>query len=93
MMRAPATTTDVAATTQALLGRIDRGGLMISETELRYQLRHDHAADGLLEQLADLEAQGLIKSQLYFRLTTAGEAKLTAEREPRTWAGTRPDWT
>ena len=84
----PATPTDTT-----ILNRIGRGGMMISETELRYQLRNDPAAAELLEQLADLEAQGMIESQLYFRLTEAGEAKVPGERPPRNWVGLRPGWS
>jgi hypothetical protein len=84
----PATSTDTT-----ILSRIGRGGMMISETELRYQLRNDPSAGELLEQLADLEAKGMIESQLYFRLTEAGEANVPGERPPRNWVGIRPGWS
>ena len=89
----PPAATDTAATVRSILGRVDRGGVMISETELRYQLRHDPPVGELLDRLADLEAEGLIESQLYFRLTEAGEQLLCGERPPRDWAGSRPGWS
>jgi hypothetical protein len=63
-----------------ILDRITRG-LLIDERELRYQLdRKDnhplaHAAE-LLDVLADLEQRGLVQSELCFRLTSEGRARL-----------------
>jgi hypothetical protein len=70
-----------AGTERQILVRVDRA-VGIGEGELRYQLehRHDHPlaqADELLDVLADLEAQGLVVSELCFRLTAQGRARLT----------------
>jgi hypothetical protein len=64
-----------------ILSRITRG-LLIGERELRYQLdrkdKHPLAqAHELLDVLADLEQLGLVQSELCFRLTAAGRARLT----------------
>ena len=63
-----------------ILLRVNRA-VRIGEGELRYQLDHkDHHplahADELLDVLADLEAEGLVDSELTFRLTPQGRARL-----------------
>ena len=63
-----------------ILRRITRG-LLIGEGELRYQLeRKDNhplaQADELLDVLAELEQRGLVQSELCFRLTADGRARL-----------------
>jgi hypothetical protein len=68
-----------------ILVRVNRGGMHIGEGELRYQLeRKDNhplaQADELLDVLADLEARGLLKAELCFRLTAQGRACL---QDPR----------
>jgi hypothetical protein len=69
-----------AAERQILLG-VDRGGILIAERELRYQLarkdKHPLAqADKLLDVLAEFEARGLIEAELCFGLTSQGRARL-----------------
>jgi DNA-binding transcriptional MerR regulator len=64
-----------------ILVRVDRGGILIGEAELRYQLQRkdDHPlaqADELLDVLAEIEARGLIDAELCFRLTPEGRARL-----------------
>jgi hypothetical protein len=68
-------------TERQILVRVQRGGILIEETELRYQLeRKDNhplaRADELLDVLAEIEAQGLIEAELCFRLTPEGRARL-----------------
>jgi hypothetical protein len=70
----------VDASEQPILLRVDRA-VRIGEAELRYQLdRKDHhplaREDELLDVLADLEAEGLVDSELTFRLTPEGRARL-----------------
>jgi hypothetical protein len=72
-----------AATERQILVRVDRA-VGIGEGELRYQLehRHDHPlarADELLDVLVDLEARGLVRSELCFRLTAEGRARLAQD--------------
>ena len=63
-----------------ILVRVDRA-IHIGERELRYQLerkdRHPlaHKAE-LLDVLAELEARGLVESELGFRLTVRGREVL-----------------
>jgi hypothetical protein len=62
-----------------ILVRVDRGGILIGERELRYQLeRKDNhplaRSDELLDVLAELEARGLLNAELCFRLTREGRA-------------------
>ena len=64
-----------------ILVRVKRGGILIGEGELRYQLEHKDAhplaqADELIGVLDELEARGLVKAELYFRLTAGGRALL-----------------
>jgi hypothetical protein len=71
---------------QQILVRVDRGGMHIGEGELRYQLERKDAhplarADELLDVLAELEARGLIKAELCFRLTAQGREQLAVEPE------------
>jgi hypothetical protein len=66
---------------QQIRVRVDRGGILIGERELRYQLEHKdnhpHAqADELLDVLAEIEERGLIEAELCFRLTAEGRALL-----------------
>ena len=71
----------VEAAEGQILVRVDRGGILIGERELRYQLeRKDNhplaREDELLDVLAEIEARGLIEAELCFRLTTEGRARL-----------------
>lgn len=63
-----------------ILRRVDNA-LSAPESELRYQLerKDEHPlarSEQLLDVLVDLEARGLLVSELHFRLTTAGRAAL-----------------
>ena len=74
---------------QEILARIDRAGLHICEAELRYKLRWDDDTHGsLLELLDELESQGLIESELHFRLTDRGRAQLPDDYAPPLRYGT-----
>jgi hypothetical protein len=75
-----------AGTERQILHRIDRGGILIGERELRYQLeRKDNhplaQEDELLDVLAELEARGLLEAELCFRPTAAGRERLTGGGE------------
>lgn len=64
-----------------ILVRVDRGGMLIVEHELRYQLeRKDNhplaRAPELLDLLAVLEDRGLLERELCFCLTARGRARL-----------------
>ena len=68
------------ATEQPILLRVDRA-VRVGEGELRYQLEHkDHHPlahqDELLDVLADLEQHALVETELTFRLTPEGRARL-----------------
>jgi hypothetical protein len=70
-----------------ILHRVDRA-VLIGERELRYQLdrKDDHPlaqADELLDVLADLEQQGLVESELCFRLTPEGRTRLAVPADGR----------
>lgn len=67
-----------------ILTRIARGGLLICQTELRYQLRrHAHEHDHhLLNLLATLEQRGLIESETHYRLTPVGVARVPPGDRP-----------
>ena len=74
------TPTTVAAGERQVLNRIDRG-LRCPEPELRYQLERKDGhplarAPELLDVLIDLEARGLVRSELTFALTADGRAAL-----------------
>jgi hypothetical protein len=76
--RRPLDNTDVGE--RQILLRVDRA-VKVGEGELRYQLdRKDHLplaqADELLDVLAELEDLGLVESELCFRLTVEGRARL-----------------
>jgi DNA-binding transcriptional MerR regulator len=69
-----------------ILVRVERGGILIGERELRYQLERKDShllaqSDELLDVLAEIEARGLIEAELCFRLTARGR-ELLAEPEP-----------
>ena len=97
---------DLTATTPAAVGSdvladevreilavIDRGGLLITEHELRYQLgRRQIECVGLLERMMDLEQRGLIESTLCFRVTQRGLGQLPDGHERPHFAGHRSDW-
>jgi hypothetical protein len=75
-----------AGTELQILHRVDRGGILIGERELRYQLeRKDNhplaGEDELLDVLAELEAHGLLEAELCFRLTAQGRERLTGGGE------------
>jgi hypothetical protein len=64
-----------------VLVRVQRGGILIGERELRYQLQRkdDHPlaqADELLDVLAEMKARGLIEAEMCFRLTERGRVLL-----------------
>ena len=64
------------------LTRIARGGLLIAEDELYYQLQRHGVKPGQAPGLlADLQQRGLIESQTHYRLYARGR---------RTGAGRRP---
>ena len=68
------------ASVRQILRRVDRA-VRIGERELRYQLKrkdnHPLAqTDELLDVLAELEQRGLVQSELCFRLTADGRARL-----------------
>jgi hypothetical protein len=71
----------VDAVERQILVRVDRGGILIGEGELRYQLqRKDNhplaQADELMDVLAEIEARGILKAELRFRLTKEGRVRL-----------------
>ena len=66
----------VGETEQTILEVVDRGGLHITEHELRYQLaRRQVEIVGVPERMRDLEQRGLVESTLCFRLTRAGSRR------------------
>ena len=74
------TQTTVTAGERQVLNRIDRG-LRCLEEELRYQLERKDAhplarSPELLDVLIDLEARGLVRSELTFALTADGRRAL-----------------
>lgn len=64
------------ADTATILRRIDCGGIRQTEEELRYLLgKDDHplANDpSLIVKLAELERDGLIETEMWFKLTQTG---------------------
>jgi hypothetical protein len=78
---------------QEILMRIDRAGLHVCETELRYKLRWDDLKHGpLLDLLEELDRRGLIETALHFRLTDHGHGQLPADYEPPLRYGTGIPW-
>lgn len=78
---------------RTILEVVDRGGLHITEHELRYQLgRRRLELAGALERMRELEQQGLVESTLCFRLTQAGVDALPDGHERPLMAGFRSDW-
>ncbi|MGO9955970.1 MAG: hypothetical protein ACLP50_08305 [Solirubrobacteraceae bacterium] len=74
---------ETAHTDRELLTPIARGGLLISETELRYQLQRRAMDLGALPGLlADLQQRGLIESETHYRLTLAGAALVAVGDRP-----------
>ena len=74
------TPTTLSAGEHQVLNRIDRG-LRCPEEELRYQLERKDShplarAPELLDVLIELEARGLVRSELTFALTDDGRAAL-----------------
>ena len=74
------TPTTVSTGERQVLNRIDRG-LRCPEEELRYQLERKDGhplarAPELLDVLIDLEARGLVRSELTFALTDDGRDAL-----------------
>ena len=74
------TPTTLSAGEHQVLNRIDRG-LRCPEQELRYQLERKDShplarAPELLDVLIDLEARGLVRSELTFALTADGRRAL-----------------
>lgn len=83
----------VGETERMILEVIDRGGLHITEHELRYQLgRRGVELVGFLERMMDLEQRGLVESTLCFRLTQPGVDALPDGHERPQFAGYRSDW-
>ncbi len=77
-----------------ILTRIACGGLLICETELRYQLARDgHHGPELLDLLAELQQQGLIESEIHYRLTQEGAALVPAPDRPAPRAISSIPWT
>lgn len=77
-----------------ILTRIAGGGLLLCETELRYQLaRRGHHRRDLLELLADLERRGLIESETHYRLTLEGAAEVPARDRPAAPAISSIPWS
>lgn len=92
---------DTAELEREILTRIARAGLLICETELRYQLhRHGHEHADLLAVLANLEQQGSIESETHYRLTPSGAARVPANDRPAPrgissipWSSSASAWT
>ena len=91
--RASTTSAELTETDRAIIGIVDRGGVHITEHELRHQLRR-RSIDvvALLERMMDLERRGLMESTLCFRLTQAGIDSLPDGHERPLAAGYRSDW-
>jgi len=86
--------TGVADGDRTILDVVDRGGLSITEHELRYQLRRRSVeVVAVLERMMDLEQRGLVESTLCFRLTDAGISALPDGHERPSLAGVRSDWS
>ncbi len=78
---------------RTILEVVDRGGLHITEHELRYQLRRrDVDLVALLERMMELEQRGLMESTLCFRLTQTGIESLPDGHDRPLVAGYRSDW-
>jgi len=78
---------------RTILAVIDRGGLAITEHELRHQLaRRKIESAGLLERMMDLEERGLIESTLCFRVTQKGIERLPDGGQRPKLAGHRSQW-
>jgi hypothetical protein len=76
-----------------ILTRIARGGLLICEVELRYQLaRRGHDLASLPDLLAGLEQCGLIESAVHYRLTPAGAKFVPAAERPAAAAISSIPW-
>jgi hypothetical protein len=91
---APEATKTPTELEREILTRIARGGLLICETELRYQLeRRGHNRLDLLEVLTDLERRGLIESETHFRLTPAGAGRVPARDQPAPRAISSIPWS
>jgi hypothetical protein len=91
---APQATETPAKLEREILTRIARGGLLICETELRYQLRRrGHERPDLLELLADLKHRGLIQSETHYRLTAEGAARVPVADRPSPRAISSIPWT
>jgi hypothetical protein len=77
-----------------LLTNIARGGLLICEPELHYQLaRRGHDTASLPALLANLEKRGLIESAVHYRLTPAGAQLVPARERPAPAAISSIPWT
>jgi hypothetical protein len=89
----PPERTNADAVDRTILEVVDRGGLHITEHELRYQLRRRNVdLVALLERMMELEHRGLTESTLCFRLTRAGIESLPDGHERPLVAGYRSDW-
>jgi len=90
----PTQRANAAEVDETILEVVDRGGMHITEHELRYQLqRRSVDPVALLERMLDLEQRGLVESTLSFRLTQAGMASLPDGHERPLVAGYRSDWS
>ena len=84
----------VGETEQTILEVVDRGGLHITEHELRYQLaRRQVDIISVPKRMRDLEQRGLVESTLCFRLTEQGVAALSDGHERPLVVGYRSDWS
>jgi hypothetical protein len=87
-------TRDTRELDREVLTTIARGGLLICETELRYQLaRRGQDRPDLLELLADLERRGLIESETHYRLTATGAQRVSASDRPAPRAISSIPWS
>ncbi|MGO9955836.1 MAG: hypothetical protein ACLP50_07605 [Solirubrobacteraceae bacterium] len=85
---------DTAEFEREILTRIARGGLLICDDELRYQLRREGEALGRLPWLlADLEQRGLIESAVHYRLTEPGRQCVPEQDRPGPRAISPTRWT
>ena len=79
----PLAARDTIQTEREVLTRIARGGLLIAEDELYYQLQRHGVKPGQAPGLlADLQQRGLIESQTHYRLTPAGAELVPAGDRP-----------
>lgn len=67
------TTVPTESITATLVEILDRVGGGVTDGELKYQVeRTGTSASNMMEDLIELESQGLVRSRLLFELTDAG---------------------